>query len=296
MVFDIQRYSLHDGKGIRTLVFFKGCPLRCLWCSNPESQEYVSEVMYDPVLCQDFGDCMEMAPEAIFRHNGHGISIDRSKVESTDLLRTVCASRALTVTGELKSVEELVAEVAKDLPFYRDGGGVTLTGGEPLAQGSILTSLLTELYRREIRVNVETSLHVPWKQVMRCMGLVETFLVDLKHVDPVKFRSFAHGDAGLVMQNLDQLTGEEAHVVLRIPVVPDFNHSIPDMEMILDYAGTLHGVEEVHFLPYHSLGKKKYRMMDREYAYEDVPDVTEPELEPYLTYARSKGFKTRTGG
>jgi pyruvate formate lyase activating enzyme len=296
MVFDIQRYSIHDGEGIRTLVFFKGCPLRCQWCSNPESQDFDAEVMYDPDVCHDFGDCMEMAPEAIFRKNGRGIVIDRSNLEAPDLLRTVCASRALTVSGTSITVEELIEEITKDLPFYRDGGGVTLSGGEPLAQDSVLTDLLTALNRREIGVNVETSLHVSWKQVERCVGKVDTFLADLKHVDPLKFKEHTGGDAGLVMQNLERLVEDGSHVILRIPVIPDFNHSQSDMEMILDYAGTLQGVEEVHYLPYHSLGKRKYQMLDRAYLYEGFPVVTDSELEPYLRYARLKGFKTKIGG
>jgi pyruvate formate lyase activating enzyme len=143
---------------------------------------------------------------------------------------------------------------------------------------------------------VETSLYVPWKQVERCLGKVDTFLADLKHVDPVKFRNHTGGDAQLVLQNLDRLAESGSHLILRIPVVPDFNHSPADMEMILDYAGTLQGVGEVHFLPYHSLGKRKYQMLDREYPYEGYQAVTETEIEPYLVYARSKGLKTKIGG
>ena len=296
MVFDIQRYSLHDGAGIRTLVFFKGCPLRCQWCSNPESQEFGAEIMYDPDRCMDFADCRKIFPDAINRLNGHGVQIERDRIADPDMLRVTCASGALKVTGESLSVEEILTEVSKDIPFYRNDGGVTLSGGEPLSQGTDLIALLEGLHELGISVYVETTLHVTWEKIARCLGIVDTFLVDLKHVDPAKFRSYVLGEAKLVMQNLDRLTKEGEQVILRIPVIPDFNNSASEMEMILDWAATLKGLEEVHFLPYHTFGKKKYTMLGREYPYEGIPAVDETELLPYLEYARLKGFKTKIGG
>ena len=296
MVFDIQRYSLHDGAGIRTLVFFKGCPLRCRWCSNPESQEFGAEIMYDLERCLDFADCRKILPGAITPLNDHGIQIERKRIVHPELLRHTCASGALKVTGESLSVEEILSEVAKDIPFYKNEGGVTLSGGEPLSQGTELIALLEAFRDLKISVYVETSLHVPWEKVARCHGLVDTFLVDLKHVDPVKFRSHVQGEANLVMQNLVRLIQQGEQVILRIPVIPDFNHSTSEMEMMLDWAATLKGVEEVHLLPYHTFGKKKYQMLGREYLYEEVPAVDETELLPYLDNARLKGFKAKIGG
>ncbi len=296
MVFDIQRYSLHDGEGIRTLVFFKGCPLRCRWCSNPESQEFRAEIMYDPDRCMNFSDCRKIFPDAITPQNGHGIRIERQRIVQPELLRYTCASGALTVTGDSLTTEEILKEVSKDIPFYRNEGGVTLSGGEPLSQGTELIALLEAFRELKISVFVETTLHVAWEKIARSLGMVDTFLVDLKHVDPVKFKSHVQGEALLVMKNLDRLTQYGERVILRIPVIPDFNHSGSDMEMMLDYAATLEGVEEVHFLPYHTFGKKKYRMLGRDYPYEEIPAVDETELLPYLEYARVKGFKTKIGG
>jgi pyruvate formate lyase activating enzyme len=296
MIFDIQRYSLHDGAGIRTLIFFKGCPLHCLWCSNPESQSFDPELMYDLDRCMDFGDCIIAGAGAISPLSGHGIELNRSMITRPETLRRVCVSRALTLSGESKSAEQLIDEVMKDQPFYRNGGGVTLSGGEPLAHREVLDSLLQQLNQRGINVNVETSLHVGWPLIQRCLGQVHTFLVDLKHTDHEKFSLFTGGDAGLVLNNLKQLVDFGAPVIIRIPVIPGFNHSRQEMELILDFAATLKGVREVHFLPYHTLGTKKYRMLGRDYAHQGYQTVHETELLPYLAYARNLGFTTNIGG
>ncbi|MGW8317342.1 MAG: glycyl-radical enzyme activating protein [Bacteroidales bacterium] len=296
MIFDIQRFSLHDGAGIRTLVFFKGCPLRCRWCSNPESQVFGPEVMYDAEKCQDFGDCTKAAPGSLFRRNGHGITFRRESMNRPEKLRGVCVSEALTICGESVSTEALLEEICKDAPFYGDSGGVTLSGGEPFSQPEELLPLLKALKSQDIRVNVETSLHVKWENVHRCMDWTDHFLVDLKHMDPLKFREFTGGDALLVMENLNRLTAAGAHVILRIPVIPGFNHTLAEIKELLDHAVSLQGITEVHFLPYHALGEKKYRMLGREYPFSDERQVDEQELEPYLAYATSIGMKTIIGG
>lgn len=296
MIFDIQRFSLHDGAGIRTLVFFKGCPLRCRWCSNPESQEFRQEVMYDEEKCQDFGDCINAAPGSVFRRNGHGITIRRESVNRPEILKEVCVSEALTICGEPVSTEELLEEILKDAPFYGDSGGVTLSGGEPFSQPDEILPLLKALKSENIRVNVETSLHVKWGNIDRCMNWIDHFLVDLKHTDPLKFREFTGGDVRLVLDNLNHLTAAGARVILRIPVIPGFNHTLAEMKKLLDHAVAIQGVKEVHFLPYHRLGVKKYRMLGREYPFSDHRQVDEAALEPYLTYATSIGMKTTIGG
>ena len=169
MIFNIQRFSTHDGKGIRTIIFYKGCPLRCQWCSNPESQSFGYSVMYDPKYCKNFGDCILTEAKAISRKGKHGIQIDRDFLQYPEKLKNTCVTKALTVSGEQKTVSELLVEIEKDLVFYREDGGVTLSGGEPLAQGEDLVLLLAELKKRNINVNVETSLHVSWEKVERCM-------------------------------------------------------------------------------------------------------------------------------
>jgi pyruvate formate lyase activating enzyme len=296
MIFNIQRFSTHDGKGIRTIIFYKGCPLRCQWCSNPESQSFGYSVMYDPKYCRNFGDCISTEANAISRNGNHGIQINRELLQHPENLKNTCVTKAMTVSGEQKTVSELIIEIEKDILFYREDGGVTLSGGEPLAQGEELVLLLLELRKRSINVNMETSLHVNWEKVERCIGLVDTFLVDLKHTDRDKFKTFTHGDAELVMNNLKKLNDSEANIIVRIPVIPGFNHSEKEMKQMIQFVTTLDKVTEIHFLPYHTFGSEKYKMLGMEYLYGDKKQVQDSELGPYIEYAQLKKFKTKIGG
>jgi pyruvate formate lyase activating enzyme len=296
MIFNIQRYSTHDGDGVRTLIFYKGCPLRCEWCSNPESQSYNASVLYDQKSCKHFGDCALEAPGAISFSADSGLQIKRELIPDPDKMRDVCAARALTISGEELSSEELLAEVRKDLPFYGNDGGVTLSGGEPLAQDGEFVHFLQALHKEQIATNVETSLHVKWALVERTIGLIRTYLVDLKHTDPLKFKQFTHGDAALVLENLERLTYFGTHVVVRIPVIPGFNHSEGEIRMMVDRVSSIKGIEEIHFLPYHTFGVEKYAMLGKEYTFNSTAQVREEELLPYVQYAESKGFATKIGG
>jgi len=296
MIFNIQRYSVHDGDGIRTLIFYKGCPLRCQWCSNPEGQSFSSSILFNSKLCKRFADCTMAAPRAISMNGNGGPVIKREFIADPEHLRDVCASKAITISGESKSVDQLMDEIEKDLPFYGEEGGVTLSGGEPLAQGKDLVLLLQRLHERHISTNMETSLHVKWEIIERCIGLVRTFLVDLKHIDPEKFTDFTNGDSALVMENLEKLVYFGAHTVVRIPVIPGFNHTLDEIRNMVDFVSTIKGITEIHFLPYHTFGVEKYRMLAMDYLFDAHKQVEEKELLPYMQYAQSQGFTTKTGG
>lgn len=225
-----------------------------------------------------------------------GIHIDRSKITLPEQLKDICPSKALTVVGEEKSVAELVEEIEKDLPFYRDHGGVTLSGGEPLFQDpEILIPLLEELQKRNIPVNVETSLHVPWKNINACIDLVNTFLVDIKHIDKEKFTRFTRGDLRLVLANFKKLSAAGASIIVRIPVIPGFNHTRKEMYRIIDFVYS-QDTKEIHFLPYHTLGTEKYKMLGLPYLFGHRTPVKDPEVYPYVEYAEKKGFLTKIGG
>ena len=296
MIFNIQRYSTHDGDGIRTLIFYKGCPLRCQWCSNPESQSFSPSILYDSKLCRRFADCAPAASRAISINGNGRPEIKRELIADPEHLRDVCASRAITISGESKSVDQLMEEVEKDLPFYGTKGGVTLSGGEPLAQGKELVLLLQRLHEKHISASMETSLHVKWENIESCIGLVRTFLVDLKHIDPEKFRDHTKGDASLVMENMEKLAYFGAHIVVRIPVIPGFNNTLEEIRKLVDFVSTIKGITEIHFLPYHTFGVEKYRMLGMEYLFDHHRQLEEKELLPYVQYAQSQGFTTKTGG
>ena len=295
MIFNIQRFSTHDGIGIRTIVFYKGCPLSCWWCSNPESQSFDYSVLYHKKFCQNFGDCIKVESKAIIR-NEKGLQIDRSLIKNPDTLRNVCLTKALTISGEKLSVEEILTEIKKDLPFYRTDGGVTLSGGEPLSQGENMVELLQELKQMQINVNMETTLHVKWEKLERCIGSVDTFLADLKHTNKEKFKKYTGGDSLLVMSNLVKLDHSGANYIIRIPVIPGFNHSEKEIFELIDFASSLKNAKEINFLPYHTFGEEKYKMLDIPYQMKSVKPVEDHELTPYIQYAQEKGFRTKIGG
>lgn len=296
VIFNIQRFSTHDGKGIRTVIFFKGCPLRCRWCSNPESQSFGYSIMYDKKRCKNFGDCILAKSQAITKNNDSGININRKQIRHPENLRNICPSKALTVAGEKKSVQELITEIQKDMLFFRDEGGVTLSGGEPLLQGDDLISLLKDLKAKKININMETTLHADRKKIKECIGLVDTFLVDLKHLDKEKFKEFTQGDVELVLGNFDMIAESDAEVIVRIPVIPGFNHSEETIFEMIDYVAMHKKIKEIHFLPYHDYGIEKYKMLGIKYTMGDSRPLSDSALEVYAEYAKSKGFKTKIGG
>ena len=296
MVFHLQRYSLHDGDGIRTLIFFKGCPLRCFWCSNPESQSFDAELLFDPRKCIGCQECVKRSQHGEFTMRDGAISLDRSHLTQADIFADVCPAKAITVVGEEMTAQEILAEIAKDELFYQNsGGGVTLSGGEPFAQPGLLGELLQGLKQAGIRTAVETCLHVPYEAIARHVGLIDMFLADVKHVDPELFRNATGGNLQLILTNLRRLDEAGAPISIRIPVIPGFNHSENDMKQILDFIAVLPHRHDVHFMPYHPLGSQKYTLSGRIYS-APASALPEADIQPYLRYAQERGLRAIIGG
>ena len=296
MIFNIQRFSTHDGNGIRTIIFFKGCPLHCTWCSNPESQSFGVDVLFDRRKCIGCHECVEASLNGEFIPVNGTVAIQRGKLIHPLAFKDICPTKAITVTGENKRIEEIVEEVKKDLPFYKNSrGGVTVSGGEPFAQSDLLHDLLVELKRLEIHISAETCLHVAWEQIQRNAGYIDVFLADLKHIDSDKFKTYTGGNINLILSNLRQLETIGAEVIIRIPVIPGFNHSTDEMQAILDVAASFTNVSEVHFIPYHALGSNKYTLLGKKYELQ-ASSLTEDEMEPYVKYAINKGLTPNVGG
>lgn len=295
-IFNIQRFSTHDGEGIRTNIFFKGCPLKCPWCSNPESRATKPNLLYDKRLCHRFEECVKASDGGLYFEQDQ-LMIDQNAIVDVEILKDICPAKALSVVGERKSIDEIVDAVEKDLPFYSQSeGGVTLTGGEPFAQNLNLLSLVKELKARGIDIAVETSLHMPWIRIEPYVELIDQWLVDLKHVDPDKFKKFTGGSAELIMSNFRKLDAANVNMIVRVPVIPGFNHAHSEMQHIINFAASLQSLREIHFMPYHILGKGKYDLMGIDYQYNNYQSVSSDELDDITNYTKLKNLKFKIGG
>lgn len=230
-IFNIQHYSIHDGPGIRTVVFFKGCPLRCLWCCNPESW------------------------------NSH-IETERS------ILGT-----AKTV-GYTQTVKEVISEIEKDRIFYRkSGGGVTFSGGEVLMQPDFLYKLLQTCYDRNIHTAIETSGYASWSVIKQMLDVTDLFLYDIKHMDLNRHKELTGVSNEPILKNLAQLAKQHAKIVIRMPFLPEYNGTEDNLIQIAEFM-KMHNLSEIHLMPFHQLGKDKYRKLDREYPLKDMLPLT----------------------
>ena len=293
MIFNIQRYSTHDGPGIRTVVFLKGCSLDCRWCQNPESRARSEDLLYDPRLCLAGCELCQQAAPAVITRTLDGLIIHRQNVNDSHIaaLRDCCPTTALTVCGEEKSVEEIMATVLRDKPFYdRSGGGITLSGGEPFMNPTLAQALFEASHQAGIHTAVETCLHVPWKYIEPSLPFVDLFLADLKHVDEAVFQQWTDGSARRVLDNLQRLAQAGKKMIIRVPLIQGFNASEADIAAITDFAADRLQVSEIHYLPYHTLGMNKYQLLSQPYTAPDKP-LDAPELLAFAQdYARSKGL------
>ncbi|EMQ3914713.1 glycyl-radical enzyme activating protein [Klebsiella pneumoniae] len=293
MIFNIQRYSTHDGPGIRTVVFLKGCSLGCRWCQNPESRARSEDLLYDSRLCLAGCELCQQAAPAVITRTLDGLIIHRQNVNDSHIaaLRDCCPTTALTVCGEEKSVEEIMATVLRDKPFYdRSGGGITLSGGEPFMNPTLAQALFEASHQAGIHTAVETCLHVPWKYIEPSLPFVDLFLADLKHVDEAVFLQWTDGSARRVLDNLQRLAQAGKKMIIRVPLIQGFNASEADIAAITDFAADRLQVSEIHFLPYHTLGMNKYQLLSQPYTAPDKPLVA-PELLAFAQdYAQSKGL------
>jgi pyruvate formate lyase activating enzyme len=301
MIFDIQRFSTHDGPGIRTVVFFKGCPLTCAWCDNPESQSFGSELLYTRSRCVSCGSCLCAANGGALRSNPlGGILVDRN-IEPPAELDKVCPALALRVAGKDASVQEIMAEVLKDSSFFtKSGGGLTLSGGEPLAQIDFTMGLFEAALVEGIDIAIESCLAVRRANVERAAALPLHWLTDLKHTEAGIFREGTGGDVAVVLNNLEYLASHGTDLTIRVPVIPGFNDDESSMCGILQFVAGLpkpvEGRRQVDLLPYHDLAVGKYACLGRSYAFSPGTKVENDHLGHYAELGDALGLEISIGG
>lgn len=293
MLFNIQRYSTHDGPGIRTVVFMKGCSLGCRWCQNPESRARTEDVLFDERLCLAGCElCQQVAPQMISRVD-EKLIIAREKLSDHQVsaLSDCCPTQALSVCGETYTVEAIMEKVLRDKPFYhRSGGGITLSGGEPFMQPEMARNLLQRSKEAGINTAVESCLHVPWKYIRPSLPYLDLLLADLKHVDKQRFNQWTDGSADRVLDNFRKLAARGVKMTIRVPLIPDFNADEQSIRAITDFAADEIGAKAIHFLPYHTLGINKYTLLNVPYLAAHQP-LDAPELLHFAEqYACQKGM------
>ncbi len=253
-IFNIQRFSIHDGPGVRTIVFLKGCPLRCRWCCNPEGQSGRPEIL-----------------------------------EQGGTAKTV---------GRDASVGEIMAEIERDRVYYRRSGqgGLTLSGGECLAQPAFTAALLQAAKEAGFTTAIETTGFAPWETVEKILPYVDTVLMDIKHVNGEKHKAYTGQDNTLILENAARIAAAARELIIRVPVIPTFNASEEEIGAIAAFAARLPGVKEMHLLPYHRIGSDKYRGLGREYSMADIVPPTKETMQNLLRVVQNAGLHGQIGG
>lgn len=276
LVFNVQRYSIHDGPGIRTVVFLKGCPLRCIYCCNPESQDPRPEVEFWHDLCRHCGLCVSVCPRQAINPDlwlSSGPKIDRQLCDACGMCAAACPANALRMVGQPYTVEQVMAQVLRDAGYYRrSGGGVTLSGGEPLAQPAFNAALLRACHERNIHTAVETCGYVSWRAFEAVLPYVDLFLCDLKHTDSAAHRRLTGRPNHRILNNFQRLASAGAAIIVRAPLIPGHNLSESHLRAVADLAARL-GALEVHAMPLHHLARDKFRRLERSYAAGNLPDL-----------------------
>ncbi len=295
LVFNIMRFSLHDGPGIRTTVFLKGCPLNCWWCHNPESRSRNIEIVYVPERCTRCGDCVRACPEAALKLDDHVIRdphLCRQNIRCVD----ACPAGAQEVLGRWMSLHDIMPEVLKDQIFFDEsGGGVTISGGEPLMQPDFVEALLAACRARRINTTLDTCGYAEWKVLDRIRSNVNLFLFDLKLMDSSRHQHFTGVRNDRILTNLTLLAKSGGAVVVRIPVIPGVNDGEENLTAVSSFLSEIR-LRDIDLLPYHQIATGKYSRLGLEYRMEGLLPPTVEHLHDIAARLRRDGFHVQIGG
>lgn len=292
----IARGAVHDGPGVRTVVFFKGCPLRCAWCHSPEMQAADAEVLVLPQRCISCGECLRACEHGAAGLPAEGPTIDRPRCARCGACVAACPSGARELLGSFTDVDAVMAVVRRDVPFYdASGGGVTFSGGEPLRQPAFLEALLERCRAEGIHAAIETCGHAPGETILRVLRYAPLFLYDVKLVDHDRHRVATGAANALILANLRELARQRADIVIRFPLVPGITDDEENVSGVAALAASV-GAKRVDVLPYHRAGIVRYRRAGRTCRLEDVPAATTKDTASAVAVMQGLGLDVRIGG
>jgi pyruvate formate lyase activating enzyme len=294
LIFNIQRFSLHDGPGIRTTLFLKGCPLSCKWCSNPESQLGCPEVMTFDTKCIKCNKCVEICPVGAIEFVDNLRSVDREKCNLCMECARVCPSGAVEQVGRYMTVDEVTGEIEKDKVFYgNSNGGVSFSGGEPLAQWEFVSQVLKKCKQKGIHTVLDTAGYAQWDMLEEILEYTDLVLYDIKHMDPKEHEEGTGVSNELILSNVRKVTSK-VRTWLRVPVVPQYNDSESNVKKLAEFSTQLR-VEKISLLPYHAWGEQKYQRLGKDYFCRGIPVPANEHLQNLRRIIESYGLQVTIG-
>jgi pyruvate formate lyase activating enzyme len=297
VIFDIKGFAIHDGPGIRTTVFLKGCPLRCWWCHNPESQSRSVEIMLHENRCIQCGACVETCPQHAIMQRGDLVITDRALCTACGTCTGVCYAEARETVGQAMTVREVMTTIERDLPFYDEsGGGVTFSGGEPLSQPGFLLELLQACKAQEIHTALDTCGYARWATLDDIRPYVDLFLFDVKSMDSDWHQEVTGVPNHLILSNLRALSQHGHRIVLRLPVIPGINDEAESIRQIGAFAASLPSLERVDMLPYHHTAADKYARLDKAYRFTEARPPSEERMAEFAHILGEFGLRVKIGG
>ena len=294
----MQRFAIHDGPGIRTLVYMKGCPLTCLWCSTPQSQKMALEIVHIELHCKKCGRCVNVCPVgAITFSIEEGPSIDRELCTGCGQCVEACPNQALELAGDYMTVEQLFWEVDKDSPFYRrSNGGVTVGGGEPTMQHGFVTAFLKRCKQSYIHTAIETCAYVRWEHLEKILEHLDLVYLDIKHMDAHVHKEITGVSNERILENARRASAMRP-VIIRIPIVPGLNDSDDNILATARFASELgDNLKRIELLPYHKFGTQTYGRLGREYQLTEVEPPSDDHMERLKEIVESCGVRVQVGG
>lgn len=288
-IFNIQKFSIHDGPGIRTTVFLKGCPLSCLWCHNPESNKTVSEIFFSSQKCIGCSACVSVCANSCHRIDAQTHAYNRETCVHCGACAEACVTGALEKVGYSTCVEDVMTEVLKDVIFYQNsGGGMTLSGGEPMAQFRFTKALLEKAKEHGLHTCMETCGYASWDHYDSIRELVDIFLFDYKLTDPVLHKQYTGVTNERILENLRKLDAAGAATILRCPIIPTINDTADHLAGIAKTANSLQNILEINIEPYHPLGSSKLQMLGKDYPLAALTFPENETVECWMAEVRSQ--------